>query len=81
MVSKESTVELRVLKTPRAVGNQWLVSEGLKPGDQVIVSGIQKIGDGVPVMTMPAGPPPGAPGSGAPGGKGAPAAAGKDKGK
>jgi membrane fusion protein (multidrug efflux system) len=49
VVGKESTVELRVLKTPRAVGNQWLVSEGLKPGDQVIVNNLQKIGPGASV--------------------------------
>jgi RND family efflux transporter MFP subunit len=31
------------------VGNDYLVSGGLKPGDRLIVSGIQKIGDGAPV--------------------------------
>ena len=33
--------ELRVLQTPRAVGNQWLVTAGLKPGDQVIMNNLQ----------------------------------------
>ena len=31
------------------VGNDYLVLTGLKPGEQLIVSGIQKIGDGAPV--------------------------------
>lgn len=32
------------------VGNDYLVLTGLKPGEQLIVSGIQKIGDGAPVQ-------------------------------
>ena len=31
------------------VGNDYVVESGLKAGDQLIVSGIQKIGDGAPV--------------------------------
>jgi len=49
VVGANSTVELRVLKTERAVGNQWLVSSGLKAGDQVIVDNLQKIRPGAPV--------------------------------
>jgi RND family efflux transporter MFP subunit len=30
-------------------GNDYVVTSGLKPGDRLIVSGIQKIGDGAPV--------------------------------
>ena len=30
-------------------GNDYLVRGGLKPGDRLIVAGIQKIGDGAPV--------------------------------
>jgi RND family efflux transporter MFP subunit len=78
------TARQRSITVGPVVGNHYLVTGGLKPGDQVIVSGIQKIGDGVPVMTMPAGPPPGAPGGKgdpAPAGKGGPAPTGKDKGK
>jgi RND family efflux transporter MFP subunit len=41
------------------VGSRYLVIKGLKPGDRLIVGGVQKVGDGAPVM---AGPPPGAPG-------------------
>ena len=32
------------------VGNEYLVLTGLKPGEKLIVSGIQKIGDGAPVQ-------------------------------
>ncbi len=30
-------------------GNDYIVTKGLKPGDRVIVSGVQKLGDGAPV--------------------------------
>jgi multidrug efflux pump subunit AcrA (membrane-fusion protein) len=31
------------------VGNDYTVTGGLKAGDKVVVSGIQKIGDGAPI--------------------------------
>ncbi len=68
VVGEKSMVELRVLQTPRAVGNQWLVTSGLKPGDQVIINNLQKIRPGVPVKvaeTPPPSPPPTASTSGA----------------
>ena len=41
-------------------GNDYAVLDGLKPGEQLITGGIQKIRDGAPVMV--GGPPAGAPG-------------------
>ena len=35
-------------------GNGYVVKGGLKPGERLIVSGIQKIGDGAPVKPEPA---------------------------
>jgi membrane fusion protein (multidrug efflux system) len=58
VVGANSMAELRVLKTSRSVGNQWLITGGLKPGDQVIVSNLQKIRPGAPVKPSPAGPTP-----------------------
>lgn len=49
VVGAESKVELRILETPRAIGNQWLVTSGLKAGDQLIINNLQKIRPGVPV--------------------------------
>jgi hypothetical protein len=37
------------------VGNDYVVLGGVKAGDKVIVAGIQKIGDGAPVMELPTG--------------------------
>jgi membrane fusion protein, multidrug efflux system len=41
VVGPNDVVELRMLQTDRALGDQWLVSSGLSPGDRVIVEGIQ----------------------------------------
>jgi membrane fusion protein (multidrug efflux system) len=53
VVGANNTVEVRVLKTSRSVGNQWLISDGLKVGDQVIVNNLQKIRPGAPVKPSP----------------------------
>ena len=53
---KHNKVELRVLKTRRTVGDKWLIGEGLKAGDKLIVDGLQKIAPGVPVNPVPATP-------------------------
>ena len=56
VVGANGMAELRVLQTSRAVGNQWLVSAGLKPGDQVILDNLQKVRPGAPVKVAPAAP-------------------------
>jgi membrane fusion protein, multidrug efflux system len=47
VVDADNTVSTRVLKTERAIGNQWLVSDGVAAGDRVIVVGLQRLGSGV----------------------------------
>ena len=42
------------------VGSDWVVEEGLKPGDQVVAEGLQAVRDGLTVRTKPL-PPPGTP--------------------
>jgi membrane fusion protein (multidrug efflux system) len=49
VVGAESKVELRILETSRAVGNKWLVTSGLKPGDKLIINNLQKIRPGAVV--------------------------------
>src|ERR1700734_3435132 len=50
IVGPDNTVELRTITTDRAIGDQWLVSAGLKPGDRVIVEGIQSAKPGTKVV-------------------------------
>lgn len=54
VVNADGKAELRVLVTDRAIGDQWLVSAGVRAGDQVIVQNLQKIRPGVPVKPVPA---------------------------
>ena len=73
VVNAEGKVEQRIVKTERAIGDKWLVSDGLKAGDQLIVEGLQKARPGAPVVAVPAGSPGAAP-KGAPPAGSAPAA-------
>ncbi|WP_404344202.1 efflux RND transporter periplasmic adaptor subunit [Pseudoalteromonas mariniglutinosa] len=54
VVSKDNTVEARVLKTDRSIGSNWLITDGLNDGDKLIVEGLQKIAPGAPVNAVPA---------------------------
>lgn len=54
VVNGENKVEQRVIKAERAVGNRWLVSEGLNPGDRLITEGLQFIRPGIEVQAVPA---------------------------
>ncbi len=50
VVGPDGTVELRTLQVDRAIGDQWVVNSGLKPGDRVIVEGIQSAKPGSKVV-------------------------------
>lgn len=43
VIGPGNKVERRRLELARAVGNQWLVSSGLKVGDRLIVEGLQRV--------------------------------------
>ncbi|MDX6913800.1 efflux RND transporter periplasmic adaptor subunit [Pectobacterium carotovorum] len=49
VVGEGDKVEPRTLTTSKAIGDKWLVTEGLKAGDRVIVTGLQKIRPGAQV--------------------------------
>lgn len=53
VVGAEEKVEPRIITAIRTVGENWLVGEGLKPGDRVILEGIQKARPGTPVKAVP----------------------------
>jgi membrane fusion protein (multidrug efflux system) len=66
VVGAEEKVEPLVIKVSRTVGDNWLVSEGLKTGDRVIVEGLQKARPGTPVKAVPFGSKTDAPPAGSP---------------
>ena len=55
IVDADGKVAQRPLELDRAIGDQWLVTKGLAPGDQVIVEGLQRVRPGVPVTVVPPG--------------------------
>ena len=66
VVGAEEKVESRPIKVVRTVGDNWLVSDGLKAGDRVILEGFQKARPGTQVKTVPFGSKPETPPSGTP---------------
>lgn len=53
VVDAESKASLRPLILDRAIGDKWLVSSGLAPGDQLIVEGLLMLRPGTPVTATP----------------------------
>jgi len=46
VVGEGNRIEVRTLKTDRVINDKWLVVEGVKAGDRVVLEGLQKIGPG-----------------------------------
>jgi membrane fusion protein (multidrug efflux system) len=70
VVNAESKAEPRLVQVGEWAGENWVISEGLKAGDRVIVDGVLKIGPGVPVKVAEAAPAAAAGLGGASGGEG-----------
>jgi membrane fusion protein (multidrug efflux system) len=49
VVGADSKVDIRPVKPAERVDSLWIILEGLKPGERVIVEGIQKVRPGMPV--------------------------------
>jgi RND family efflux transporter MFP subunit len=49
VVNAENKAEGRKVKTGPRAGNLWILEEGVKPGEKVIVEGVQKVRDGMAV--------------------------------
>lgn len=52
VVGEGDKVEVRQVTASQAIGDKWLVTDGLKSGDRVIVTGLQKIKPGVQVKAQ-----------------------------
>jgi len=53
VVNTANKVSMRSVKVGDRIGNMWIVEEGLKPGEQVIVEGTQKARAGTVVVPKP----------------------------
>ena len=55
LVNAKGLVEARVVKAEQSIKDKWVVTEGLAPGERVIVEGLQKARPGTPVQAQQAG--------------------------
>lgn len=53
IVDQTGKVQQKPLTLDRAIGDAWLVSSGLVPGERVIVEGMLKVKPGIPVKAVP----------------------------
>jgi len=53
VVDAHNTVELRPVTVGDTIGNQWVVDSGVKPGERVVVEGVQKVRTGMVVKPKP----------------------------
>ncbi len=53
VVGGDHKVSMRAVKPGATVGTMWVIDEGLKPGEQVVVGGVQQIREGTLVTPKP----------------------------
>ncbi len=53
VVGGDGKVASLPVKAPQAIGENWIVTEGLKGGEKVIVEGLQKVKVGAPAKAVP----------------------------
>lgn len=56
VVGSDNKVSIRLVKVGERVGSSWIIEQGLKPGEHVVVEGIQKVRGGVVVNPKPISP-------------------------
>ena len=54
VVGSDNAVELRPVTPAERVGSLWVIDKGLKPGERIVVEGVQKVKTGVRVAPMQA---------------------------
>jgi membrane fusion protein (multidrug efflux system) len=57
IIGSDGKAEIRPVKVGDRVGTDWVISSGLKPGEKVVVEGLQKLKAGAPVVAKPWSPP------------------------
>jgi membrane fusion protein (multidrug efflux system) len=54
VVGEDDKISIRPVTVGERVGNLWIVNDGLKKGERVVVEGLQKVRDGSPVKVVTA---------------------------
>lgn len=52
-VDDANKISIRTVKVGDRVGNQWIIAEGLKPGERIVAEGVQKVRPGMQVNPKP----------------------------
>jgi membrane fusion protein (multidrug efflux system) len=53
VVDDQNKVNIRTVKVGDRVGAEWVIAEGLKPGERVVAEGVQKVRAGAQVNPKP----------------------------
>lgn len=53
IVNADNTVSIRTITVGDRVGSDWVIPEGLKPGEKVVAEGVQKVRQGTHVVPKP----------------------------
>jgi membrane fusion protein (multidrug efflux system) len=53
VVGSDHKVSMRTVKPGETVGTLWVIDDGLKPGEQVVVEGLQQLKEGTTVNPKP----------------------------
>jgi RND family efflux transporter MFP subunit len=54
IVGADNKASMRQVKAGEKFGRLWVIEEGLQPGDQVVVQGVEKVKEATPVVPKPA---------------------------
>jgi RND family efflux transporter MFP subunit len=54
VVDRDNKVSIRPVTVADKVGNQWIITGGVKPGEHVVTEGVQKVRQGIQVNPKPA---------------------------
>jgi membrane fusion protein (multidrug efflux system) len=53
VVGPDDTVTFRAVKAGPKIGSDWVIDDGLEPGERVVAEGAQKLRDGMKVAPKP----------------------------
>jgi len=53
VVDGDNKVTIRTVTVGDRVGNQWVIADGLNPGDRIVAEGVQKVRTGAHVIPKP----------------------------
>jgi membrane fusion protein (multidrug efflux system) len=58
VIGADNKAHVQPVKVGRRVGSEWIIENGLHPGDRIVVEGVQKAREGTAVSPKPWTPPP-----------------------